>query len=106
MSEGAVAEFDHPHILFQKEHSLLSQLAEHTGPSQRQALESIARASYLQRPSSNLGSDGSIRRRSASLIIEKESVGEVAKSKEKMFENEETQDESEDNEEDDDVFVS
>ncbi len=60
MSEGSVVEFDHPHMLLQKPDSHLQQLVQQTGPTERQRLESIARASYLRKQHRTLSSGASL----------------------------------------------
>ena len=54
MSHGTVEEFDHPHLLLQRPDSHLRQLVEQSGPTERQALEDIARAAYKYRKATTL----------------------------------------------------
>ncbi|KAL3283209.1 hypothetical protein HHI36_006358 [Cryptolaemus montrouzieri] len=53
MSNGTVADFDHPHILLQKESGLLCELVEATGNITSKNLKNIARDAYMRSTTSN-----------------------------------------------------
>lgn len=49
MDAGCAKEFDHPHVLLQKESSYLKKMVQETGKAMAEALAGVARESYLNR---------------------------------------------------------
>ncbi|GAB1868435.1 Multidrug resistance-associated protein [Camponotus japonicus] len=54
MDAGTAVEFDHPHILLQKESSYLKSMVQETGKTMVEALANVARDSYLNRTTTML----------------------------------------------------
>ncbi|XP_012274748.1 probable multidrug resistance-associated protein lethal(2)03659 [Orussus abietinus] len=54
MDAGTVVEFDHPHLLLQKEKGYLQGMVKQTGRSMAEALTAVARKNYLERTSTTL----------------------------------------------------
>ena len=49
LSEGRLVEFDHPHLLLEKNEGFFHQMADHTGPAECRRLREIAAAAYKRR---------------------------------------------------------
>ncbi|XP_050461235.1 ATP-binding cassette subfamily C member 4 isoform X1 [Cataglyphis hispanica] len=54
MDAGSAVEFDHPHVLLQKESSFLKSMVQETGKAMAEALAGVARDSYLNRTTTTL----------------------------------------------------